>query len=145
MPHYCRICGRWRANERFSGAGHRIHLCHHCQKLPIEERRAIEAHAEIEGFLHGQSRISRKNVARLTELSASEDPEVAERAAVMLEVARVTPGKKRRLARIRSAHPALWRRMLAAGLLWLEPEDDGVGTLPLAREESSCEDDEEPF
>src|SRR5271166_6323974 len=26
MPHYCRICGRDRPNEKFSGRGHRDHL-----------------------------------------------------------------------------------------------------------------------
>ena len=42
MGHYCRICGRVRANERFSGHGHRTHVCKDCQRLPREHRDVIE-------------------------------------------------------------------------------------------------------
>jgi hypothetical protein len=27
--HYCRVCGRFRANEKFSGKGHRQQVCKH--------------------------------------------------------------------------------------------------------------------
>jgi hypothetical protein len=27
MGHYCRICGRERPNEQFSGKSHKIHVC----------------------------------------------------------------------------------------------------------------------
>lgn len=30
MGHYCRICGRTRANEKFSGKGHKRHVCKDC-------------------------------------------------------------------------------------------------------------------
>jgi hypothetical protein len=30
--HYCIGCGQYRANERFSGKGHRQHLCKDCKK-----------------------------------------------------------------------------------------------------------------
>jgi hypothetical protein len=30
--HYCRICGRFRANEKFGGKGHRNHICKDCNK-----------------------------------------------------------------------------------------------------------------
>ncbi|MEA4901536.1 hypothetical protein [Desulfitobacterium sp.] len=30
MGHYCRICGRIRANEKFSGKGHKNHICKDC-------------------------------------------------------------------------------------------------------------------
>jgi hypothetical protein len=38
MPHYCRICGRGRRNEKFTGRGHRNHICKDCQRLPREQR-----------------------------------------------------------------------------------------------------------
>lgn len=37
MGHYCRICGRTRANERFSGKGHKKHICEECSKLSVTE------------------------------------------------------------------------------------------------------------
>lgn len=30
MGHYCKICGRTRANEKFSGKGHKNHVCKDC-------------------------------------------------------------------------------------------------------------------
>lgn len=31
VGHYCRICGRSRANEKFGGRGHALHICKDCQ------------------------------------------------------------------------------------------------------------------
>ena len=28
--HYCRICGEYKANEKFSGRGHAQHICKAC-------------------------------------------------------------------------------------------------------------------
>jgi ribosome-binding protein aMBF1 (putative translation factor) len=52
MGHYCRICGRERANEQFSGKGHKIHVCKRCQVKPKTERRAIEDQDDIFRFLN---------------------------------------------------------------------------------------------
>jgi ribosome-binding protein aMBF1 (putative translation factor) len=32
MGHYCRICGRLRANEKFSGKSHKNHVCRDCSR-----------------------------------------------------------------------------------------------------------------
>lgn len=32
MGHYCRICGRTRANEKFTGKGHKNHICKDCTR-----------------------------------------------------------------------------------------------------------------
>ena len=29
--HYCRICGNYKANEKFSGKGHAQHICKSCK------------------------------------------------------------------------------------------------------------------
>lgn len=36
--HYCKVCGRYRANEKFTGKGHAAHICKDCAKLPPEEK-----------------------------------------------------------------------------------------------------------
>lgn len=116
-----------RANERFSGKGQRIHVCKRCQRLPKSERRAIEDGDDIFGFMH-QSHISSKNVARLEQLVKSETPQVASLAAIVLEVARVTPYKRRRLKILARNHRDLLRRLEETGLVfahtwdWLPPE-----------------------
>ncbi|WP_407270516.1 hypothetical protein [Radiobacillus sp. PE A8.2] len=30
--HFCKVCGRTRANEKFSGKGHRLHICKDCKR-----------------------------------------------------------------------------------------------------------------
>ena len=49
--HYCRICGRCRANEKFSSKGHRQHICKDCnrdlQAQKREKKRATKQAAEV--------------------------------------------------------------------------------------------------
>jgi hypothetical protein len=122
MGHYCRICGCVRPNEQFSGEGHKIHVCKRCKRLPKSERRAMEDRDDIFGFMH-QSHISKKNVARLEQLAKSETPQVASLAAIVLEVARVTPYKHRRLKILARNHRDLLRRLGETGLVFAQSWD----------------------
>ena len=36
--HYCKICGEYKANEKFSGKGHAVHICKTCSKLSAAEK-----------------------------------------------------------------------------------------------------------
>ena len=36
--HYCKICGQYKANEKFSGKGHAAHICKACSRLPAAEK-----------------------------------------------------------------------------------------------------------
>jgi hypothetical protein len=117
MGHYCRICGRRRPNEQFSGKGHKIHVCKRCQRLPKTQRRAIENRDEICHFME-QSHISKKNIARLEKLVKSQEPEIASLAALVLEVARVTPYKRKRLKTLARQHPDLLRKLDETGLVY---------------------------
>jgi hypothetical protein len=96
MGHHCRICGRTRPNEKFSGKGHRTHVCKDCVQMPKPDRDAIEQEEEIFNYLK-QSRISEKNLARLRTLAATDDARIAELAAITLAVAQIKPFKRRRL------------------------------------------------
>ena len=66
-----------------------------------------------------QSHISRKNIARLEKLVKSEYAEVASLAAIVLDVARVTPYKRRRLKTLARQHPDLLRKLDETGLVYL--------------------------
>ena len=125
MGHYCRICGRGRPNEQFSGKGHKVHVCKRCQAKPKAERQAIEDQDDIFGFLQ-QSHISEKNVIRLGQMAKSDSPEVASLAEIVLEVARIKPYKTRRLKFLAQKHPELLRKLEAAGLV-LRSEERRVG------------------
>lgn len=116
MGHYCRICGHQRANEQFSGKGHRIHVCKRCQAKPKSERRAIENMDEITGFMR-QSHISEKNAVRLEQMVKSENAHVASLATIVLRVARVKPYRTRRLKFLAQRHPELLRELEDTGLV----------------------------
>ena len=113
MGHYCRICGGTRANEKFSGRGHRDHICKDCQRLPVEERDRITCIDELYGFLE-QSHISLKNLDRLGILTHHPDPGVRKLANLVLDVARAKPHKKRRLKFLAQNHQGLLVRLREA-------------------------------
>lgn len=50
--HYCRICGRRRANEKFGGRGHALHICKDCQRELKREARQKRKAGETEVVLH---------------------------------------------------------------------------------------------
>ena len=116
MGHYCWVCGRTRANERFSGKGHARHICKDCARLPREERDRLQALIDIERFLH-QSNISAGNIARLKRLCGSPSEEVRRKAALVLEVAEAKPGKRRRWGFLARSNPALLDRLMEEELL----------------------------
>jgi len=49
--HYCRVCGRRRADEKFSGKGHADHICKDCakeQQAKCKKKRKIAASPQAE-------------------------------------------------------------------------------------------------
>jgi hypothetical protein len=118
MPHFCRICGRYRPNEKFSGRGHKMHVCQDCMRRPKAERQAAEDEEEIYGFL-SQSNISSQNLGRLETLAASGNQEIAHLARLVLEVGRAHPLKKGRLRFLQRERRDLIEQLEATGLLEL--------------------------
>jgi hypothetical protein len=112
VGHFCRICGRARPNEKFSGRGHRNHICKDCQRMPREKRDRIEHLDELWGFLD-QRNISAKNIARLKTLVAQPDPEVQRLAMLVLDVALAHPFKRRRWRHLAARHRDLFHRAVA--------------------------------
>lgn len=41
--HYCKICGEYKSNEKFSGKGHAAHICKACVFLPPEKKSEMAA------------------------------------------------------------------------------------------------------
>lgn len=122
MGHYCRICGRNRPNEKFSGKGHKIHVCKECARKPKEERDAITQEDEIFGFLN-QSHISQKNISRLKTLSKSNNQHIAGLADIVLEVSQITPYKKRRLKILAQKNRELLHKLEDTGLIFAHHYD----------------------
>jgi hypothetical protein len=116
MGHWCKICDSILPNEKFSGKGHKNHICKKCAGLPKEKLDAIMQKDEIYGFLK-QSNISKKNISRLKTLSTSSNKRVAELAGIVLEVGRVKPHKKRRLKYLAREHKDLLKKLDETGLI----------------------------
>ncbi len=79
--------------------------------MPREERDRLERIDELHGFLD-QSAISAKNVARLKTLRGHVNRQVAEPAALILEIARVLPGKRNRWLKLARRHRPLFKRVI---------------------------------
>jgi hypothetical protein len=62
--HYCRICGQYKANEKFSGRGHAAHICKACHSLPAARRNELARINEIERISENFF-ISKENLKRL--------------------------------------------------------------------------------
>ena len=117
MPHYCRHCERYLANERFTGRGHRVHLCKECSRRPKREIEKADQLREVAKFLE-QSHISSKNRERLAVLAASSDEAVSQLAGLVDRVASVCPYKRRRLKNLARKDPELIRLLEEAGLIF---------------------------
>src|SRR5438128_1683761 len=109
--HYCWVCKRYRPNEHFSGKGHVRHVCRRCYRRAASEIEQIGLIDHMSGFLR-QSIISRKNIELLLNLCNDSRPEIQSRANVMLEVARLRPGKRRRMKFLARNHPQLLRHLV---------------------------------
>ena len=58
--HYCKICGERKANERFSGKGHAVHICKECQSLPVEVQTDMRRIRDVERIF-GKYPLSRQD------------------------------------------------------------------------------------
>lgn len=80
--------------------------------MPFDKRDRIERLDELHNFLQ-QSQISAKNIGRMNSLLAHGDPEVAGLAGLILEIARVQPGKRNRWLKLARCHRLLFERAVA--------------------------------
>lgn len=59
--HYCKICGEYKANEKFSGKGHAAHICKDCSTLSAEEKAEAMTINRLMNFHMGKLTASEKN------------------------------------------------------------------------------------
>jgi len=124
---WCRICGQVRANEAFSGRGHRNCICRDCQSLPGAERDRIDLVQQLHGYAR-QTSISAKNVEHLELLATIEEPRIGEHAAVLLEIARIHPRRKHRWMYLLENHfGLLLRYRKASGIADFDGERELFG------------------
>lgn len=66
MSHYCKICGRYRPNEKFSGKGHAAHICKECAKIPLDKRNEMETINHINTISPWMSKKEREWLQKMT-------------------------------------------------------------------------------
>lgn len=59
--HYCKICGEYKANEKFSGKGHAAHICKSCSHLSAAEKAAAMDMNRLMSFLYWSILNQKKN------------------------------------------------------------------------------------
>jgi len=91
-------------------------MCANAARPSRGASQAIEDKDDIFGFLK-QSHISERNVALLEQMAKSDNPQVANLAAIVLEVARVKPYRTRRLKFLAERHPELLGKLRDTNLI----------------------------
>ena len=76
--HCCKICGEYKANEKFSGKGHAAHICKACSRLSAAEKAAAMDMDRLMGF--PMRRLSEGEKKWLKAKMKDDCPEVAETA-----------------------------------------------------------------
>ena len=71
--HFCKICGDYKANEKFSGKGHAAHICKQCAKLPIEKRNEMQT---VNRLLNLPFRLSKEQRSWLEKMRKSQSEEI---------------------------------------------------------------------
>ena len=74
--HYCKICGEYKANEKFSGKGHAAHICKACSRLSAAEKAEAQTITRLTNFPTG--RLIANDKAWLENRLHDHRPEVAE-------------------------------------------------------------------
>ena len=71
--HYCKVCGEYKANEKFTGKGHAAHICKSCASLPPEKKSEMMT---INRLLNLPWRLSRDQLSWLKNRTKDRRPEV---------------------------------------------------------------------
>ena len=86
--HYCKICGEYRANEKFTGKGHAAHICKACAKLsPADQAEQMT----IQRLYRLPERLSKEQLNWLKNRTHDKRPNVREMAQEIYEIRFMRP------------------------------------------------------
>ena len=71
--HYCKICGEYKANEKFSGKGHAVHICTACASLPPEKKSELMT---MNRLLSLPWRLSKEQISWLKKKTHDKNPDI---------------------------------------------------------------------
>ena len=116
MGHFCWICLKILPNEKFSGKGHKNHICKKCSKIPKEKIEKISDERFIFDMLH-QKNISLKNIKKLERMGNKYEGILSKRAKVMAKVAKVHPHRKKRIGHLYNRHHELFDELVGLEII----------------------------
>lgn len=67
--HYCKVCGEIKSYEKFSGKGHKNHICKSCSKLSKSDRSELMLLRKIEDIEVSGFFLSKTNINKLERYS----------------------------------------------------------------------------
>ncbi len=131
MGHFCWCCERERRHEKFTGRGHRDHICKDCQKLPKKEREIRQAIRNIEQLFTWEGFVRNGRRKELDKYLEHPDERVREYAQQVQERDRTERELQRKIQQQEEAEIDKW----AAGFdpdpaedesasSWSPPDDD---------------------
>lgn len=82
--HFCWCCGRNLANEKFSGKGHKRHLCRECMRLGPEELKYQQALRNMEKCVSDEGHVFKRRRKEFDTYLQHEDPRIRAAAGSML-------------------------------------------------------------
>jgi len=134
--HYCWVCQSYRPNEKFTGKGHKNHICKKCSSKPIEYLNKIRFKEEMIGYW-SQKSMSKKNVARLQELVNSSIGEISTLANIMLKVVIKYPNRKKRISQVVRNNKELVPELEKVGLIqdWIYIDGIDADEMPWTYDE----------
>ena len=71
--HFCKICGKYKTNEKFSSEGHKAHICKECARLPAETLNKMQT---INRLIALPLQLSEEERSWLEKMRNDESPEV---------------------------------------------------------------------
>lgn len=84
--HYCKVCGEIKSNEKFSGKGHKNHICKSCSKLSQLDKNELMHLRKVENIELSSFILSKADIKKLKAyLKNTRYPKVQEYAKQVLD------------------------------------------------------------
>jgi len=135
--HFCWVCGSIRPNEKFSGKGHKNHICVKCAGKPKEELQSMRDKQFVYGLLE-QKNISKKNIVELNKIAQKYMNELGRIAEIFIEIGRIHLRKKKRTGFLYNKHREIFNELVKLGII-----EDYI--TPIIEEEERSENEQEEW
>ena len=126
MGHYCSICGEYKANEKFSGSGHKEHICKECMSSFSKAERTKAKTIERLDYLPWR-KLKQGQKAFLMEKLKDEDDDIRHAAEIAYDRVK-HPDKYHILQKLENIPDTIGKRYMALLERSLKHQDEDIRT-----------------